>query len=208
MLHVALLDDHPAVLAGLRRLVEPEPDLVIVGAAPDAPELARQLGDLRPDVLVLDDDLAGSDGLSHCRRITDRPHPPAVVLYSADASAALALAARAAHADAIVDKAEPVSALLSAIRAVVAGETVLPEISRDAYEAAVSRLADEDLPVLAMLLEGESLPAIAETMRTDPAEIARRAQRIVGRLRPRAGTRLDEPAGDRRLLGAPPRWVR
>jgi DNA-binding NarL/FixJ family response regulator len=45
MIRLALLDDHPAVLAGLRRLIEHEPDLLIVGAAPSAPQLARQLGE-------------------------------------------------------------------------------------------------------------------------------------------------------------------
>ena len=184
MIHLALLDDHPAVLAGLRRLLEHEPDLLIVGSATSAPELANQLGEQRADVVVLDHDLARSDGLSHCRRIKDRPNPPAVIIYSAFARQALALAARVAHADAVVDKTEPVGTLLTAIRSVAAGETMLPAIPRNAYETAVGRLRDGDLPVLAMLLGGESLPAIAEALRTSPAEVAWRAQRIISRLRP------------------------
>jgi DNA-binding NarL/FixJ family response regulator len=191
MIHLALLDDHPAVLVGLRRLIEHESDLLIVGAAPSAPELARQIGEQRVDVLVLDHDLARSDGLSHCRRVKDRPNPPGVVIYSAFASQALALAARVAHADAVVDKTEPVSSLLGAIRSVAAGETVLPAIPRDVYKTATSRLADDDLPVLAMLLGGESLPAIAEALRTDRAEVAWRAQRIIGQLRPGAANRAN-----------------
>jgi DNA-binding NarL/FixJ family response regulator len=189
MIHLALLDDHPAVLAGLRRLIEHETDLLIVGAAPTAPELARQMGEQRADVLVLDHDLARSDGLAHCRRVKDRPNPPGVIIYSAFASQALALAARVAHADAVVDKTEPVSSLLAAIRAVAAGGTLLPAISRDAYETATARLSEDDLPVLAMLLGGETLPAIAHALRTDQAEIAWRAQRMIGRLRPGATMR-------------------
>ena len=189
MIHVALLDDHPAILAGLRRLIEHEPDLLIVGAAPNAPELARQMSEQRADVLVLDDDLERSDGLSHCRRIKDRPHAPAVIIYTAFASHALALVARVAHADAVVDKNEPVSSLLEAIRLVAAGETVLPAIPRDAYETATARLADDDPPVLAMLLGSESLPAIADALGTDRAEIAWRAQHIIGRVRPGATSR-------------------
>jgi DNA-binding NarL/FixJ family response regulator len=198
MIHLALLDDHPAVLAGLRRLIEHEPDLLIVGAAPSAPELARQIGDQRADVLVLDHDLARSDGLSHCRRVKDRPNPPAVVIYSAFASQALALAARVARADAVVNKTDPVSSLLDAIRSVAAGETVLPAISQHAYETATGRLADDDLPVLAMLLGGESLPAIAGALHTDRAEVAWRAQRIIGRLRPGATSRPSDQAVDPR----------
>ena len=63
-----------------------------------------------------------------------------MIIYSAFASAALALPARVAHADAVVDKTQPVSRLLAAIRSVAAGETVLPAIPRDAYETATARL--------------------------------------------------------------------
>jgi DNA-binding NarL/FixJ family response regulator len=203
MIHLALLDDHPAVLAGLGRLIEHEPDLLIVGAAPTAPQLARQLGEQRADVLIVDHDHARSDGLAHCRRIKDRPDPPAVIIYSALASETLALAARVAHADAIVNKTEPVSSLLAAIRSVTAGKTVLPAIPREAYMTATARLADDDLPVLAMLLGGESLPAIADALNTDRAEVAWRAQRIIGRLRPGATRRAGEQAIDERAPQLP-----
>jgi DNA-binding NarL/FixJ family response regulator len=185
MPQIAILDDHPAVRAGLRGLIEAEPDMTVVAAAPSAPELAIRLDGRRPDVLVLDYDVARGDGLAHCRRIKNRPHPPAVLIYTAHASPALILAARAAQADAVVDKAEPVQALVAAIRRVANGETILPTVPRDAYEAAVARLADEDLPVFAMLLDGESLDAIAGALHADHAEVAWRSQRVVGRLQPK-----------------------
>jgi DNA-binding NarL/FixJ family response regulator len=194
MLRIALLDDHPAVLAGLRRLIDSEPDLTVVAAAAAAHELARQLDGLRPDVLVLDYDLARDDGLAHCRRIKSRPQPPAVIIYSAYAGPALTLAARAAQADGVVDKAEPVRTLLTALRRVALGEVVLSPIPSDVFESAVAKLEDEDLPVLAMLLDREPLDSIARTLRADEAEVSWRAQRIVGRLRPRLGARADELA--------------
>jgi DNA-binding NarL/FixJ family response regulator len=201
MIRLALLDDHPAVLVGLQRVIEQEPDIAIVGAAPSAPELARELGDRRPDVVVVDHDVARSDGLSQCRRIKDRPHPPGVVVYSAFDKRTLALPARVAHADAVVDKAEPVSSLLDAIRAVARGETVLPGVPRGTYDAAAARLDSEDLPIFAMLIDGESLPAIAGALRVETEEIAWRAQRIIARLRPGSGSRPRErelePAGGR-----------
>jgi len=191
MIHVAILDDHPVVLAGLRRLIDAQPDLVVVAAAPTVPALAAALGGARADLLIVDYDLARGDGLAHCRRIKSRRRPPAVLIYSAYAGAALTLAARAAQADGVVNKAEPVSALLTAIRRVGDGETVLPAVPRAAYEAAAERVDDTDLPVLAMLLDGEPLDAIADALRTDEPEIAWRAQRIVGRLRPRIRTQAD-----------------
>ena len=189
MLRIALLDDHPAVLTGLRRLMDSEADLTVAAVAASAPELARKLGGLRPDVLVLDYDLGRDDGLSHCRRIKCRPHAPAVIIYSAYAGPALTLAARAAQADGVVDKAAPVATLLSAVRRVAAGEAVMPPVPRDVFEAAVGRLDDDDLPVFAMLLDREPAPSIAEALRVDEAEVGWRTQRIVGRLRPRLDPR-------------------
>jgi DNA-binding NarL/FixJ family response regulator len=186
MLRVALLDDHPAVLAGLRRLIESEPDLTVAAVASTAHELASELDGLRPDVLVLDYDLARDDGLSHCRRIKSRPQVPAVIIYSAYAGPALTLAARAAQADGVVDKAEPVSTLTTALRRVAVGEVVMSPVPRDIFEAAVRRLDDDDLPVFAMLLDREPVDSIADALRIDSAEVSWRAQRIVGRLRPGA----------------------
>ena len=191
MLRVALLDDHPAVLAGLRRLISSEPDLTVAAVASTAYELAHRLDGMRPDVLVLDYNVARTDGLSHCHRIKSRAHPPAVVIYSAYAGPALIVAARAAQADGVVDKAEPVQTLLTALRGVGNGEVVMPPVPRAAFEAAVAKLDDGDLPVFAMLLDGERHDSIAHALRADEAEIAWRARRIVGRLRPQPGAGVD-----------------
>jgi DNA-binding NarL/FixJ family response regulator len=202
VLRVALLDDHPAVLEGLRRLIESEHDLAVVAAAQTPAELAEQLDGTRVDVLLLDCDLARADGLAHCRRVKSRLPAPRVLVYSADATPALTLAARAAHADGVVGKAEPIPLLLSAIRRVAQGETVMPPVRHDAYAALITRIDDEDLPVLAMLLDGESLDAIAATLRIDRTEVDWRAQRIIGRLRRRIKMPSDEPAVETASAGS------
>ena len=202
MLRVAILDDHPAVLAGLRRLIEAEHDMAVVAAAATPAQLANQIDGVRVDVLVLDYDLADADGLAYCRRVKSRPRPPRVVIYSADATPALTLAARAAQADGVIGKAEPIPLLLSSIRRVAQGEAVMPPVRHDAYEALIARIDDEDLPILAMLLDGESLDAIAATLRLDRTEVGWRAQRIVGRLRRRIRMHSDEPAAETAAAGA------
>ena len=126
---------------------------------------------------------------SLCRRVKARPGTPGVLIYTAYASPALAIAARAAQADGLLDKSEPAPALIAAIRRIADGETVLPTVSRGEFEAAVARLEDSDLPIFAMLLDGAPVPTIAEDMRTDEGEAARRAQKVVGRLRPRLDQR-------------------
>ena len=166
-----------------------------MGAAPTAPELARELGDRRADVVVVDHNVARSDGLSQCRRIKDRPQPSAVVIYSAFDKQTLALPARVAHTDAVVDKAERVSSLLAAVRTVARGPTVLPPVPRAAYDAATARLDSEDLPVFAMLLDGENVPAIADALRAETdGRVASTAHHRPSR--PGAASRSDEREPD------------
>jgi DNA-binding NarL/FixJ family response regulator len=196
MLRVAILDDHPAVLAGLRRLIEPQPDLTVIAAAATTAELSDQLDGARADVLVLDYDLDRSDGLAHCQRIKHRSRPPGLVIYSAYGGHALVLAARTAGADGVADKAEPVQHPLIAVRRAGAGELALPAVLWDASELAIGNVDHEDMPVLAMLLDGASLESIANALRRDQAEISWRAQRIVGRLRPGLRSRPDVRLAD------------
>jgi len=175
MIRLALLDDHPAVLAGLQRLLAPARDMEVLAAAADEVALARDLRGRLPDVLIVDYDPGRGDALALCRRVKARPGALRVLIYTAYASPALAVAARAAQADGLLDKSEPAPALLAAIRRIADGESVLPTVSRGEFEAAVARLEDTDLPIFAMLLDGAAILTIAEGLRTDEAEAARRA---------------------------------
>ena len=185
MIRVALLDDHPVVLTGLQRLLASANDVDVVAAAGDPTSLARALDGRRADIVIADYDPTRNDTLAVCRRAKSRAEAPRMLLYTAYASPALAIAARAAQADGLVDKSEPASALLNAIRRIANGETVIPTVGPEAFEAAVSRLDERDLPLFAMLLDGESVSGIADALRSDERDAARRAHRVVQRLRPR-----------------------
>jgi len=185
VIRVAVLDDHPAVLAGLRRLLEAADDVTPVAAANSADELLRALNGPRADVAVLDYDLGRSDGLAVCHSLKERVRPPAVVVYSAYAGPALVLAAQIAGANAVVDKRAPVPELMDAIRLVAVGERVFPDIPLDLRQAAVAALEPEEIPVAAMLLAGTSPNGVADALSIDRRDVASRTRRIVARLRPK-----------------------
>src|SRR5690242_20022263 len=99
-------------------LLRTEPGLVPVGAAAgvhDGAELAERL---RPDVVLLEPHLLDGDGLGLCRRLRASAEPPRVVLYAAEVDPLLALMARVAGADGLVDKAAEPGELFNAIRVV------------------------------------------------------------------------------------------
>jgi two-component system, NarL family, response regulator DevR len=163
-------------------------------AAVDTPHaLLRELENRRADVVVLDYHLARGDGLTLCRRLKERVRPPAVVIYSAYGGPRLAIAARIAGADALVDKRAPATHLLGAVRSVAAGNVVMPEIPPESLAAAIGRLEPEDVPVAGMLLAGTSHHGIAEALATDRRDVARRLPRMLGRLRPAAAPRAPFP---------------
>ena len=184
MIRLAVLDDHPAVLAGLQRLAERAPDLQPVAFVETEDALRHALDQQPADVVIVDYDLARGDGLAVGQRLKQRCPGPRVVVYSAYAGSALAVAARAAGVDGLVGKSEPVADLLASVRRVAQGDTLLPELQPDAQEAAMCRLREDDIAVGAMLLVSTPHEVIAETLNVGEDEVRRRARRIVAQMRP------------------------
>jgi DNA-binding NarL/FixJ family response regulator len=178
---LVLVDDHPAVRAGLRGLLEDEDDLRVAATAATAREGFEAIADLRPALALLDLHLPDDDGLSLCLRTRTLPAPPRVVVYSAFADAGLAVRAVIAGADAVVAKSTPPRRLLAVLRA--AGEGgVRPNLEPRALRAAGERLDDGDLPILGMLAHGVGEEEIAATLGLDPEWLAARRWAMLARL--------------------------
>jgi DNA-binding NarL/FixJ family response regulator len=184
MIRIAVLDDHPAVLGGLQRVVERAPDLEPVAFVESERALRDALRVRHADVVVLDYDLTRGNGLAVCQQLKAHRPAPRVVVYSAYAGPGLAIASRAAGVDGLVHKSEPVADLLAVVRRVAQGERVLPALQPELRSAAMSRLDDEDVSVAAMLLGNASHDAIADILEMGREEVAQRARRIVARMRP------------------------
>jgi DNA-binding NarL/FixJ family response regulator len=182
-MRIAIVDPQPAVRAGLAMLLRTEPGLVPIGAASGAHEGVELVERMRPDVVLLEHHLADGDGLSVCRRLKALPEPPCVIVYTAETDAALALLARVAGADGLVDKAAEPAELFEAIRVVTRGGSALPPVERDQLDAAAHLIDPEDLALLAMLVDGTSAVEVADALRLDRRKVGRRIERLMGRLR-------------------------
>jgi DNA-binding NarL/FixJ family response regulator len=184
MTSIVIVDDHAAVRLGLLRLLERQADVAAVAAVADERQLRAALDEVDPDVVIVDYDLGRGDGLAVSHALKQRRPAPGVVIYTAYAGPALRLSAAVAHADALVDKTEPPAHLLEAVRRVAAGERLLGAPAPELVHAAGARLEPEDLPVMAMLLDGTTDDGIAEALGDAPGEQVRhRVRRILGRLR-------------------------
>jgi two-component system response regulator DevR len=183
MIRVAIVDDHHAMRLGLHTALRSEPGIVPVGTASNGAELAPMLYRTRPDVVLLDYNLPGADGLTLCQRIKADPPCPAVILYSAFADASMTVPAIVAGADGILHKGVPARELFDAIRRVAGGGEALPAVSEPLLEAAGLALDDDDLPILGMLLDRTPPNEIADTLRLDGTELRHRILRMLARLR-------------------------
>lgn len=193
---VLIVDDHPALRAGLEGLLGQADGFTSAGALADERELAAMLEQQRPDVVLLDYALEQGDGLSACFRTKQRQDPPGVVLYSAYVDRLFAVPATLAQADGMVSKTAPVDELLAVVRDVADGALRMPTPDHDAVEAALSRLAAEDLAVAGMLLARVDVAAIAETLGVRPRAVRSRAVRIIGELQAHDRVGQRAPVGE------------
>jgi len=183
MIRILIVDDHPAMRAGLTAVLRGEPGFVALDAATSAADLWPALNRTRPDVVVLDYHLPGDDGLVLCRRIKRQIPAPAVLLYSAYADASLTIPARLAGADGLINKSAPAHELYDAIRRVARGERVQPPLSRQLLDRAGSELQAEDLPILGMALEDTPIGEMAAVLGVEPAVVSRRLDRMISQLK-------------------------
>ncbi|MEV6833027.1 response regulator transcription factor [Streptomyces sp. NPDC051133] len=124
-IRVFLLDDHEVVRRGLADLLDSEPDISVVGDADTAEHALARGPALRPHVAVLDVRLPDGDGISVCRELRDRmPELACLMLTSFDDEDAL-LDAIMAGASGYVLKQIRGSDLVSAVRTVASGQSML-----------------------------------------------------------------------------------
>ncbi|NDO89330.1 response regulator [Cellulosimicrobium composti] len=127
---VLLADDHAAIRAGLRLLLDAAPDVEVVGEAADGTAAVTNARALRPDVVLMDLRMPGVDGIEATRTITAEGLAEVLVLTSFDLDEYVDGALRAGAAGFLLKSAEP-SALIDAVRRVADGDGVLaPEVTR------------------------------------------------------------------------------
>jgi len=122
---IAIVEDHQLMARGLQRLLEDDPDIVVVGVAPSVEGAIELVRDTRPDVVVMDYRLPDGAGADAARRLTSISEA-AVVLLSGDEAADALLAAVDAGAAGYVLKSNPPEQLVAAVRRAADGDIVVP----------------------------------------------------------------------------------
>ena len=120
MITVLLVDDQPAVRAGLKMRLALEPDLCVVGEAGNGLEAVSMARKLEPDVVLMDIEMPGIDGIAATSTLRASSPCPAVVMLTLYDSQDMRQRALDAGANAFVGKQDVCEALMGAIRGAVA----------------------------------------------------------------------------------------
>jgi DNA-binding NarL/FixJ family response regulator len=194
-IRVLVADDHAGFRSGLEALLATQADLEIVGEAETGEEAVTQALALQPDVVLMDLNMPGLDGIAATRRIVDTsPHIAVLVLTMADNDAAVFDALRAGARGYLLKGADRAE-LTRAIRAVASGEAIFgPDVARRlmAYFAdapirvpAFPELSERELEVLELIARGMSNQQIVDRLVISPKTVRNHISNIFSKLQVR-----------------------
>jgi DNA-binding NarL/FixJ family response regulator len=197
-IRVLTADGQPVVRAGLRALLENEPDIVVVGDAADGDQALALARELRPDVLLVDADIPGVDVLEITRQVVEDPDwdgTKVVVLATRETDECLFPALRAGVSGFLVKDTDAID-LVEAVRVVAAGSALLspratrrliaefasqPQPRRPTGEQ-LDELSPREREVMTLVASGMSNDEIAERFVISRATVKTHVSRALGKL--------------------------
>jgi DNA-binding NarL/FixJ family response regulator len=131
LIRVLLVDDDPLVRAALRMILSSADDVAVVGEAGDGAEAVEAARAHRPDVVLMDIRMPGTDGLTGTASVTRLPQPPRVIVLTTFGLDEYVFRALEAGAAGFLLKDTPPRELVAAVRVVAAGDAMLsPSVTR------------------------------------------------------------------------------
>jgi DNA-binding NarL/FixJ family response regulator len=171
-IRVLLVDDHQVVRRGLRTFLEVQEDIEVVGEASDGDGGVAAAEDLRPDVVLMDVKMPGTDGIEALRRLRELQNPARVLVVTSFTEQRTVVPALRAGAAGYVYKDIDPEALAGAIRSVHAGHVLLqPEVAGALLSGGEGTgggrgpaLTEREREVLGLIADGRSNREIARTL--------------------------------------------
>jgi len=211
-IRVLLADDHAVLRAGLKALLNAEPDIDVVGEAADGIEAVNKAAVLKPDVVVMDIQMPRLNGLEATKQFRERNLPSRVVVLTMHAEEQYLLSVLRAGAAGYVLKRSADTELLEAIRTVHRGDAFLDSSATrvlvDSYrgvpetpDVPVAELTQREREVLKLTAEGYTNQEIADQLIISPKTVDTYRARIMEKLKLQHRSELVRYALQNGLIG-------
>ncbi|HXT88227.1 MAG TPA: response regulator transcription factor [Trebonia sp.] len=200
---IVVADDHEVVRAGFAALLDTQPDFSVLGTAADGADAVSACRSLRPDVVLMDIRMPGTDGITATQQLTAAENPPKVLILTTFDLDEYVFDALRAGASGFLLKDVTAERLFEAVRVVAAGEALLaPAVTRRLISefarlrphaaaggpavagrpAALTALTPRETEVLRLVAEGLSNTEIAARLVVTEETVKTHVSRILAKL--------------------------
>ncbi|MBH0239251.1 response regulator [Methylobrevis albus] len=192
---ILLVDDHPVVREGYRRLLERRRGFRVVAEAETAAEAYQRYRDAKPAIVVMDITMPGASGIEALRHIRQYDRDARVLIFSMHQGAAFALKAFEAGAAGYVTKSSAPDELVRAVETVLAGRRAMSEdVAREIATERLSQqrseldgLSPRETEILRLVASGRAADEIAATLNLSPKTV----QNYHYQIKAKVGARTD-----------------
>ncbi|HXT10004.1 MAG TPA: response regulator transcription factor [Candidatus Angelobacter sp.] len=199
---IFLVDDHPLVREWLTNLIHQQPDLSVCGEAESAPQALQAVGNLKPDVAIVDISLKTGSGIELIKNIRTTAPEVAVIVLSMHDENLYAERALRAGARGYIMKRETAKKVIAAIRQVLEGKLYLSDQLTESFaekfvggdsppaSPSIGQLSDRELEVFQLLGQGYETRQIAESLSISMKTVQAFCARIKEKLKLASATEL------------------
>ena len=197
VIRLVVADDHQIVRTGFAALLDTQPDFTVLGTACDGAEAVRISRELRPDVVLMDVRMPGTDGIEATRQLTGGADSPRIIILTTFDLDEYVYDALCAGASGFLLKDVTAERLFDAVRVVAVGEALLaPVVTRRLISefarlrpkaprrvvTSVGALTPRETDVLRLLAEGLSNPEIAARLVVTEETVKTHVSRVLHKL--------------------------
>ena len=190
MIRVIILDDHALIRRGLRETLTEAGGIDVVGEAGDYAGLRELLRSQACDVLLVDVNLPGRNGIDALKALAEDGNPVRAVMLSQYPEDQYGIRALKAGAMAYLNKSASPEVIVQAVRTVAEGRKyITPEIAQALADSVASRgpdahdqLSDREMQTLMLIAEGRKLSEIAERLSLSPKTVSVYRARVLEKL--------------------------